>query len=61
MGPRAKEEGPCLLCALSGPDAYALYASLGGIYDPTNGTASRGKVSRTNKGELGAADVLGCR
>jgi len=61
VGPRRVDDGYCILCALSGPEVLSLSQSLSGIYDPTNGTVSRGKVARTSKGEFGVYDVTGSR
>lgn len=53
VGPAAQETSPWIARMLGLPTP----AGLGNIYDSTNGTVSKGKIFRTNKGILTAAHL----
>jgi hypothetical protein len=58
VGPRAVEDIPWVEDILGA--LVAIEASLGNVYDSTNGTRSAGKIFRTNKGELTGEGVKSC-
>ena len=58
VGPLGLEEIPWLPWMLQGTDGgYTLDFAMGGVYDSTNGTKSKGKIYRTNKGELTGGEI----
>jgi prepilin-type N-terminal cleavage/methylation domain-containing protein len=59
VGPRKLEEEPWIPWMLAGL-SYSLDVSLGGVYDATNGTVSKGKLYRTNKGDTTGSEIASC-
>ena len=58
VGPMGVTVPPWLPWMFKGQTSvYTLDDSLGGLYDPTNGTKSMGKIARTNKGEVTGGEV----
>jgi prepilin-type N-terminal cleavage/methylation domain-containing protein len=56
VGPKRTEEEPWAPQILVGM-WYTVDVATGGVYDASNGTVSKGKLYRTNKGELTGADI----
>ena len=59
VGPSRVDNNPVINQMLGGPpgSGTSFDSAIGGIYDPTNGTASKGRIIRTNKGPGTGGDI----